>query len=133
MHIGLRQWVVFLHVAGMIGIAAVVTIEWISVRSLMRATTYEEARQGMALSPLLPRVAAPSFLLVLASGIYLATNLAAWRLAWVATALPTLAVVAIAGAVIGPRRARIRAATATGIGPLTEDAQVKLRDPMILA
>src|SRR5262249_4608952 len=97
------------------------------------ATTYEEARQGMALSPLLQRVGLPSYLVVLASGLYLATSLAVWEFAWAATAVPTLVVVAVAGAVIGPRRGRIRVATATGIGPLTDDVRLTLRDPMIPA
>jgi hypothetical protein len=115
----------------MIGIFAGVTIEWISVRSLMQATTFEQLRQGMALWPLLQRVGLPSYLIVLASGIYLATRLSVWEFAWVAIAVPTLVFVAVASAVIGPRRGRIRAAT--GTGPVTDDAQRKLRDPMILA
>src|SRR5262245_37058138 len=131
--IDLHRFVVFCHVVGMVGIVASVTIEWISVRSLMRATTYEEARQGMDMWPLLQRVGLPSFLVILASGIYLATTLAVWLFAWAAIAVPTLVVVAAAGAVIGPQRARIRAAAATGVGPLSNAAQLKLRDPIILA
>src|SRR5262245_55910981 len=99
----------------------------------MLATTYEEARHGTALWPLLQRLGRLSYLLVLASGMYLARSLAAWRFAWVAVAVPTLVVVAVAGAVIGPRLGRIRAATAKGIGPLANDAKVMVRDPMILA
>ena len=133
MPIDLHRFVVFSHVVGMVGIVAGAAIEWISVRSLMRATTYEEARQGMALWLLLQRIGRPSYLLVLVSGIYLAASLAAWQYAWVAIAVPTLVVVTVAGVAISPRLARIRAATATGIGPLTNDAQLKLRDPMILA
>ena len=133
MPIDLHRFVVFCHVVGMVGIVAGVTIEWISIPSLVPATTYEEARQGMALWPLLQRIGRPSYLLVLASGIYLAASLAAWQYAWAAIAVPTLVVVAIAGAAIGPRLGRIREATATGIGPLSNDAHLKLRDPMILA
>jgi len=131
--IDLHRFVVFFHVVGMIGIVAGVTIEWISVRSIMQATTYEEVRYGIALWPLLQRVGLPSFLVVLASGIYLATRLAVWRFAWAAIAVPTLVLVAAAGAVIGPRRGRIRAATTTGSGRLANDARLIARDPMILA
>src|SRR5262249_61600513 len=45
--IDLHRFVVFCHVAGVAGIIAGATIEWIGVRSLMRATTYEEGRQGL--------------------------------------------------------------------------------------
>src|SRR5262245_60566743 len=99
----------------------------------MRATTYEEARQGLALWPLLQRVGPPSYVLVLASGIYLATSLAVWQYAWAAIAVPTLVVMTGAGAVIGPRHGRIRAAIAAGKGPLAHDTQLRLRDPMIVA
>jgi hypothetical protein len=132
MPIDLHRFIVFCHVAGTVGMFAAVTIEWISVRSLLQATTYEEARQGMALWPLRQRIGLPSFLLVLASGIYLATSLDVWKSAWVAVALPTLVIVAVAGAVINPRFGRMRVATATGIGPLRSDAQLKVHDPMIV-
>src|SRR5262249_28285303 len=127
------RFVVFFHVAGMVGIVGSLTIEWISVRSVMRATTYEEVRQGMALWPLLERVGLPSFLLILVSGIYLATRPSASRVARVAIALPTLVLVGVAGRIVGPRRGRMRAATATGNGPLAHDALLSVNDPLILA
>src|SRR5262249_23286780 len=133
MPIDLHRFVVFCHVGGMVGIFAGVEIEWIRVRSLMRATTYEQVRQGMALWPLLQRACLTSFLIVVASGIYLATTLTVWEFAWGAIAVPTLVIVAIAGAVTIPRRGRIRATTGTGTGPVSDDALRKLRDPMILA
>src|SRR6516164_6942356 len=129
MPIDLHRFVVFCHVVGMVGIVAGVTIEWISIPSLVPATTYEEAKRakrrgkewhfGRCFSEL-----GVSYLLVLASGIYLAASLAAWQYAWAAIAVPTLVVVAIAGAAIGPRLGRIREATATGIGPLSNDAHL---------
>src|SRR6266542_1969193 len=133
MPIDLHRLIVFGHIAGMIGIVAGQTIEWFSVRTVMRATTYEEVRQGMALTSILQRVGLPSFLVVLASGIYLATSLGVWKLAWAAVAVPTLVVVAVAGGVIGPRRGRLRAATASGTGPLPNDVRIDARDPTMLA
>ena len=133
MPIDVHRFVVFCHVIGMIGIVAGLTIEWISERALRRARTYEEARLGIALLPLLQQVGFPSFLVVLISGIYLATTLAVWQYAWASIAVPTLVVVAVAGAVIGPRHRRVRVATATGLGPLSNDAHLKLHDPVIVA
>jgi hypothetical protein len=132
MPIDLHRLVVFGHVAGVIGVFAALTIEWISLRTLMGAETYEEARQGFALSPLLQRVAIPSFLVVLSSGIYLGTSLGAWELTWVAVAVPTLVLVAVVGRVIGRRLDRVRAATAAGRGPLPNGVRLKARDPLLL-
>src|SRR5262245_21501208 len=117
----------------MVGVFAGLTIEKISVRSLRLATTFEEARQGIALWPLLQRIGLPSYLVILLSGIYLATSLAVWEFSWASVAVPTLVLVTVAAAVLGPQRGRIRAATATGIGPLTDNARLTLRDPLIPA
>src|SRR5262249_39808593 len=115
--IDLHRFILVCHVGGMGGVFAGLTIEKISVRSFRLATTFEEARQGIALWPLLQRIGLPSYLVILLSGIYLATSLAVWEFSWASVAVPTLVLVTVAAAVLGPQRGRIRAATATGIGP----------------
>jgi hypothetical protein len=70
---------------------------------------------------------------VLASGIYLATTLGVWELGWVRLAVPTLVVVAIAGAIVGPRRNQLRAAIANGEGTLPRDLVAQLRHPLLAA
>jgi hypothetical protein len=66
---------------------------------------------------LLAPIGIPSVLIVLASGIYLATTLGVWHFGWAQVAVPTLVIAAVAGAIVGPRRNRLRAAFATNTGP----------------
>jgi hypothetical protein len=100
--------IVLVHVAAMIGLFSTLTIEGLAVRFLRRASSYEQAREWVRLWALLPIVGAPSILLSLASGIYLATVLGMWSGRWAAVAVPTLVIVAIVGGITGPRRSRLQ-------------------------
>src|SRR5262249_5593852 len=68
------------HVAATIGLFVALAIEGVALARLRRAMTYEQARDwaGLLLAP----VGLPSFLVVLASGVYLAKTLGAWHLDW---------------------------------------------------
>src|SRR5262245_48077831 len=107
---------VFCHVAGMIGLFVALAIEGIGLAGARRATSYGQAGDWVRLWGLLAPVGIPSVLIVLASGIYLATTLGLWQFGWAQVAVPTLAIVAVAGAVVGPRRNRLQAAVATNMG-----------------
>ena len=89
--------VVFLHVVAAIGLFAALVIEWMSLRLLQRSASYEQGRESMAVWGLVAKVGGPATLVALASGIYLARSISAWNLSWVAVAIPTLVVIAIAG------------------------------------
>jgi hypothetical protein len=122
---------VLTHVLAMVGLFSTLTIEGLAVSFLRRAITYEQAREWARLWVLLPLVGAPSILLSLASGIYLATALDSWRAHWVAVAVPTLVVVAIAGGVTAPSRTRVRAAIGSSDdGPLPADIRRQLRQAL---
>src|SRR5262249_7276077 len=110
--------ILFAHVAATIGIFAALTIEWVGLRHLSQATSYEQAREWARLGRFLAPVGVPSVLVVLVSGIYLATTLGVWNFAWTRVAVPTLVIVAIAARVIASRRARLMSAIATNAGPL---------------
>jgi hypothetical protein len=129
----LHRIIVFVHVAAMIGLFAALAIEWVSIARLRQSTSYEQAREWAGLWRLLGPVGAPSIVIVLASGIYLATTLGAWELGWVRAAVPTLVVIGIAGAVAAPRRKRIRAAIAARSGPLPHEVLTQLRHPLLIA
>jgi hypothetical protein len=129
----LHRIIVFFHVAAMIGLFAALVIEWVSVARLRQSTSYEQAREWAGLWRLLVPVGAPSILTVLASGIYLATTLGTWEVGWVRAAVPTLIVIAIAGAVAAPRRKRIRAAIEARSGPLPHEVLTQLRHPLLIA
>jgi hypothetical protein len=98
-----------------------------------RATSYEQAREWIAVWTLLQRLGTPSVLLVLASGMYLGITMQAWAFGWAKLAMPTLFVVAAAGGIVGRRRARLRGAVASGAGPLPGELQAQLRQPLLLA
>jgi hypothetical protein len=129
----LHRIITFLHVAAMVGLFAALTIEGVSLRWLRRATTYEQARGWAGLWSLLVPLGVPSVLVLLASGLYLATTLGLWQFGWVEVALPTLVIVAVAGAVTGPRRNRLRKSIATNAGALPNGLKAELRHPLLLA
>src|SRR5262249_43568887 len=123
--------ILFAHVAATIGIFATLTIEWVALKQLSQATSYEQAREWGHLWRYIAPLGIPSVLVVLVSGIYMASTLGVWHLAWTRVAVPTLVIVAIAGRVVGPRQARLMAAIATHAGPLPPTL---LRDlPLLLA
>ncbi|HEX3645134.1 MAG TPA: hypothetical protein VHT95_05975 [Vicinamibacterales bacterium] len=124
-------FVVFLHVSAAMGMLVTLAIEWLSLRGLARATTYEQARDWAGLWNLLLPVGLPAVLLAVASGIYLATTLGAWELGWVRVAVPTIVLIALAGASVGPRRNRLRSALTVGAGALPGDLHRQLRHPLL--
>jgi hypothetical protein len=126
------QLVLFLHVIAMIAMFVALTVEWVCVLAMRRATTYEQARYASRLFRFLVPFGAPRTLVVLASGIYLATTLGLWSLRWVAFAPPALVAIAIAGAILAPRRNRMRSALETGAGPLPEEVSRALRETLLL-
>jgi hypothetical protein len=112
------QLALFLHVLSMLGVFAALTLEWVSVLSMRRARSFEQARDANGLQRWVMPIGMASTLVILATGVYLARILSLWGLVWVKLAVPMLVVVAIAGAVANPQRKRIRAAVASGTGTL---------------
>jgi hypothetical protein len=125
--------VVFAHVLAATGLFAALAVEWASLRHLRTSTTYEQAREWSRLFAWLLPLGMPATLVALASGIYLATTTAAWELGWVKLAVPTLVAVAVAGAIVGPRRNRLRAAITNGAGALPQDLVAQLQHPLLAA
>jgi hypothetical protein len=128
----LYRFGVFCHVAGVLGLFAALALEWVSLRRLQRSTSYEQAREWSSLWSLLLPIGLPAVLAVLASGIYLATTVGAWELGWVKVAVPTFVLVAIAGAVVGPRRKRLQADLAEKKGSLPVEMRLRFRDPLFI-
>ena len=125
--------ILFAHVAATIGIFAALTIEWVGLKHLSQATSYEQAREWARLWRLLAPLGIPSVLVVLLSGIYMATTLGVWNFAWTRVAFPTLVIVAIAARVAEPRRRRLMSAIATNTGPLPPSFLRDLKQPLFLA
>ena len=132
-NVSLYRFVTFVHVAAAAALLATLAIEWVSLRGLARSTTYEQAREWSGLWRLLLPLGLPAIVLVLASGVYLATTLEAWKLGWVVVAVPTLVLIALTGATVGPLRSRLGSALATGTGSLSTALQLQLRHPLLRA
>lgn len=129
----LYRIVVFLHVASAVGLFAVLAVEGVSLRGLAKSATYEQAREWAGLVDLLLPLGLPATLVILASGIYLATTAGFWELGWVKPAVPTYVLVVITGAIVGPRRNRLRAALAEGMGSLPDELRAQAMDPRFRA
>jgi hypothetical protein len=122
----LYRALVFVHVAGVLGMAAALVIEWVSWRLMRRSATYEQGRDALAVWSLTARVGAPALIAVLGSGIYLARTTAAWNRSWVAVAIPTMVIMAIAGGLIGPVRSRVTKLLDAIAGRLPADVTTQL-------
>jgi hypothetical protein len=129
----LYRLVLFGHVASVTLLFAALALEWLSLSRLAKSTSYEQAREWSTIWGLLLPLGMPGILVVLTSGIYLATAVGAWTLGWVKVAIPTLVLVAIAGAIVGPRRNRLRTAIAEGVGALPRHLLLQLRHPLFVA
>jgi hypothetical protein len=125
--------IVFFHVVGAVGLFCALTLEWASVRKLAQAASLEEARAWNSLQGWLLPIGLSSTLVVLASGIYLASSSGGWAWTWVQVAIPTMVVVAAAGGALTPLRKRAQAAITQGTGTLPEAAQAQLADKWSLA
>jgi hypothetical protein len=118
--------VVFLHVIAAIGLFAALVIEWMSLRLLQRSASYEQGRESMAVWGLVAKVGGPATLVALASGIYLARSISAWNRSWVAVAIPTLVVIAIAGIPSARIRKRVAKLIAVNAGSLPDELRTQL-------
>src|SRR4029453_6756188 len=118
--------VVSLHVIAAIGLFAALVIEWMSLRFLQRCACYEQGRESMAVWGLVAKVGGPATLVALASGIYLARTIGAWNLSWVAVAIPTMIVIAIAGVPSARIRKRLANLIAVNAGRLPDERRTQL-------
>lgn len=126
----LLHLVLFTHLLGMVGLFGAVTLEGVTLRSLRRATSYEQAREWIAMWRLLPLLGGPSLLIALASGTYMATVLGVWAFGWTRIAVPTIIVIAILGAILAPHRKRVQTAIGSHTGVLPRELQTQLRAPL---
>src|ERR1700676_2050207 len=86
----LYSTVLFVHVVSALGIFAALSLEAAALVRLRRATTASEARLWMEFAPGLPALAIGSLVFLLLSGIFIATQMSGWTLAWPRVALGAL-------------------------------------------
>jgi hypothetical protein len=119
-----RIVLVFVHVTSAIGVFAALAIEGAMLLQIRRSLDSAQLRVALTGFRLVPRVAIPSLLLTILSGLYLTTTVWGWSSAWIEVAFPSLIVTAVIGATTtGPRIARLQT-TLNGDGR---------RDPLLSA
>jgi hypothetical protein len=122
--------VLFVHVVSALGIFAALSFEAATLRRLRGAADSSEARVWLEYLPDLPAWGIAAFVFMLFSGIYLATEMSGWMLAWVRVAMGTLILLAPLGGIAGRKMRAIRLACA---GDNAGDAGLPgmLRDPFL--
>jgi uncharacterized membrane protein len=111
----LRSNLLFIHVISAMGIFLALGIEGIALAQLRRATDGAAVRAALVSFSAVQRVAGPSMLLLLISGLYLAKAYWQWKGAWMGLGfLGLVAVGAIGGVLTGRNMRRLRKALETG-------------------
>ena len=125
----------FLHVSGAIGYFVAMGTWLFGLASMRRAQRVEQVRSIVQLVGLSGPLFGISVLLLLAAGLYMA--LTAWSLltGWIVVGLISLVLLAPLGtALLEPRRRVIdRLARKASDGPLPEELERCIRDPVLLA
>jgi hypothetical protein len=105
----LRSNLLFIHVVGAMGVFVALGIEALALVQLRRASNAAGARAALAALAASQRVAGPSFLLLLLSGLYLATAYWRWQGAWIGLGFVGLVSIgAIGGLMTGRNVSRLR-------------------------
>jgi hypothetical protein len=119
-----RTVLVFIHVTSAIGVFGALAIEGAVLLQIRRSADAAQLHTALNNGRLVPRVAIPSLLATILSGLYLTATVWGWRAAWIDVGLLGLIVTAAIGAAAtGPRIARLQNTLHGDDG----------RDPMLLA
>jgi hypothetical protein len=122
---------IFLHVAGALGIAATYALEMAALVGLRRSTEAIEARIWLRARRWVLRVGPPSIGLVLATGIYAVYAGWGW-LGWMLVALVSvLGLALIGGLLTGIPMARLEPGIEKAVGPLADDLRNGLRSRVL--
>jgi hypothetical protein len=119
-----RTVLVFVHLISVMGVFGALAIEGAVLLQVRRSADLAQLRTAVNEFRLVPRVAIPSVLATILSGLSLAAAVWGWRAAWIGVGLLGLIVTAVIGAAAtGPRMARLQK---------TLDIDDR-RDPLLLA
>ena len=95
-----RVVLLFIHVTGAIGVFGALAIEGTVLLQIRAATDSAQLRAALNTFGLVPRVAMPSLLVTLISGMYLTATVWGWRSAWIDVAFLALFTTAVVGAAV---------------------------------
>jgi len=126
----LYGFVLFLHVAAVLGLFVCLGFEALSLFRLRRASTLAEARPWIDPVPRLPLWTGVSALVVFGSGIYLAMRMSAFGQTWIDLTIIALLLIAPLGALTGKRMRTIRQAL-TDASTLEPELFTRLDDALL--
>jgi len=105
----LRSILLFVHVAGAMGVFVALGMEALALAQLKRASNVAGARAGLAALGGSQRIVGPSGLLLVLSGIYLATAYWQWQGAWMGLGFVGMITIgAVGGIMTGRNAGRLR-------------------------
>lgn len=127
----LRSYVLFIHVVSAMGIFVALGVEALALGQLRRASDGGALRATLTTLGAGQRVAGPSALLLLLSGLYLATAYWHWEGAWIGCGLlGMVSVGALGGLMTGRGVGRLRnsldASTSASVGEVTQTLRTSL-------
>lgn len=121
----------FLHVLGALGIFVALGLEWNALTGLRSAMTAEEAQRWLGGYGILRVLGPVSIGIVLVAGLYMTVASVGW-LGWNTIGLGGMVVIFVLGAVSnGTRLPRIGRALAQRHGPLPQETEAQLREPLL--
>jgi len=126
----LYSLVLFVHVVAVLALSATLSFEALSLFRLRLASSLSEAQRWMEPVPGLRWIAISSLVFILGSGIYLATQMSAFGMAWPNVTIAALFLIGPFGAASGRRMRAIRSANGTGPA-ITSELLSRSRDPFL--
>ncbi len=121
----------FLHIVGAIGFFIALALEWMGLRQMRNARTFDQVREWMDILKRVRGVGMFSMLLLLVAGFYMMVT--AWGLvAWIGVALVAIFLsIGLTMTLTGPRMMAIGKALVGEYGPVSSNFQSLVRDPFL--
>jgi hypothetical protein len=130
----LYAFILFIHIASAFLLFAGLALQWVAFATLRRTAQTAEMPQWLNLANFGARLYGPAIGLVILSGGYLGGKLKGWDQAWLPASFITLLVVGLIGLLtIVPRLRRVERLVQQNGGAVSQQAQERLQDPVLLA
>jgi hypothetical protein len=123
----------FIHIAGALGMFIAIGIEWVCLLNLQKAESIGNAKQWLKIGSRLHRIHAPSWIIILVSGIYMMITV--WRQQdWITVTFVLIILMIFLGAVLSAKRFKAigMMVAQSGQTGLTDELQYKFNDPVLL-
>jgi hypothetical protein len=125
--------VLFVHVVGVVLLFAAFSATQLGGAGLRRAETTQQARLWLGLLRVTGPMFGAAFLLILAAGLYMASDVWNFSTSWIVVALVTIGIMLVlGGAVVGRGMSKMgRMAATAPEGPLSAELQMAIHDQAV--